>query len=82
MPFERLEALSRSGIPDLDGLIARTRCEPLAIRGEGDRINPVAMPFECLTACIPVRVYYWLRTDPAWFFRPKSLFRQTGSWCK
>ncbi|KAK7417666.1 hypothetical protein QQZ08_011552 [Neonectria magnoliae] len=31
------EARARTGIPDLDGLVVRGRCEPLAIRREDDR---------------------------------------------
>lgn len=80
--FERLEALSRGGIPDFDGIVACTRCEPLAIRRKGDRVNRAIMAFERLKACIPVRFYYWLCTDPARFFRLKSLLYQTANRCK
>ena len=36
MAFERLEAVARGRIPDLDGVIVRCRCEMLVVVREGD----------------------------------------------
>ena len=55
-PLERKrpEARDRPRILELDGVIVRCRCELLAVRREGDRADPAAMPLERCQARIPV----------------------------